>query len=38
MGITYTATLPVRDETVLRISALLHANSCGGEPALAGAR
>jgi len=25
MSITYTATLPVRDETVLRISALLHA-------------
>src|SRR4051794_3636165 len=25
MSITYTATLPVRDETVLRMSALLHA-------------
>jgi hypothetical protein len=25
MSITYTATLPVRDETVLRLSALLHA-------------
>jgi hypothetical protein len=25
MSITYTATLPVRDETVLRVSALLHA-------------
>src|SRR3954469_4979617 len=24
MSITYTATLPVRDETVLRVSALLH--------------